>query len=281
MELKDYREQPDEGIFEQIQHRLRVRRMVRIGGVTAAAILSVAVIAVAVVMTRGGDELAQQTVAAGQQVAVGIQQPVASIQQPEVEAQQAVAEEGSRKAPVAPAVKTMPMAEQSSVAEIPEEVVTEQPQPVMTVAPATVRPSAAAVAEPVAEAPSQPAMSTGDTKEQAPAEEPAKPAKNDPNPVIPVHYDNVVSAPNVIVPNGDVEANRIFSLKYSSEVTNFRIFIYNRGGRRLFSSSNPDFTWDGTANGVTLPQGAYVWVARFRDTDGRQREEKGTVTIIR
>ena len=106
------------------------------------------------------------------------------------------------------------------------------------------------------------------------------PAKGDPSTGT-VHEDDLVWAPNVIVPNGDVDDNRTFKLKYSSEVTQFQIFIYNRGGRLVFNSDDPAFTWDGTSRGTALPQGAYVWVAKFRDSTGHPREEHGTVTIIR
>ena len=44
MNWKDYKEIPDEGMFEAIQKRLRVRRAWRIGGI-ATAVVTVAVVA--------------------------------------------------------------------------------------------------------------------------------------------------------------------------------------------------------------------------------------------
>jgi len=108
---------------------------------------------------------------------------------------------------------------------------------------------------------------------------PADKAK-DPSSTI-VHEDNLMWAPNVIVPNGDVDENRTFKLKFTSAVTDFRIVIFNRGGRQLYQSNDPAFEWDGTHDGTAMPQGAYVWVAKFRDSDGRAHQEKGTVTVLR
>lgn len=46
MDLKDYREQPDNGLFEKIERRLRHRRLMRRAGVAAGVVAVVAVVAV-------------------------------------------------------------------------------------------------------------------------------------------------------------------------------------------------------------------------------------------
>ena len=38
MDWRDYREMPDDGLFEKIERRVRLRRWARIGGVTAAVV---------------------------------------------------------------------------------------------------------------------------------------------------------------------------------------------------------------------------------------------------
>lgn len=275
MELKDYRVQPDEGLFEQIQHRLRVRRALRVGGGIAAVVVATA-IAVAVVMPRGGEE-----VAALAPIAVPTE-PVAATVEPVGTHVTEVREEPQKH--VAKSQKpTAVVIVDPTVQAVPEDVVPAvAPQSVLSVPISSQQPVAVASAS-VAEEVAPIVVSDAEASEQAPIEMlSAKPVtKNESAPEVPVHYDNVVWAPNVIVPNGDVDENRTFSFKYTSAVSEFRIFIYNRGGRRVFSSSNPEFSWDGSADGTAMPQGAYVWVARFRDSDGRQREEKGSVTIIR
>lgn len=105
--------------------------------------------------------------------------------------------------------------------------------------------------------------------------------KSDPSAPVRPHEDNVLWAPNAIAPDYDDEAVREFRLVATSDVSDFRLVIMNRGGRQVYSSGDIGQGWDGTCDGMRVPQGAYVWVARFRDTDGHQRQERGTVTVIR
>lgn len=97
---------------------------------------------------------------------------------------------------------------------------------------------------------------------------------------VPYQVDNILWAPNIITPNGDVAENRVFKVVASSTVSDFRIHIYNRGGRLLFKSSDINEVWDATHDGTTVPQGAYVWVATFRGTDGSSHRQAGTVTVV-
>ena len=113
-----------------------------------------------------------------------------------------------------------------------------------------------------------------------PAPTAVSPAKSDPIEEN-LHEDNLFWTPNIIVPSGDVDANRTFSVKFTSAVSNFHIYIYNRAGHQVYQTSDPSFVWDGTSKGTTLPQGAYIWVMKFRDSAGKPHEERGTVTIIR
>lgn len=97
----------------------------------------------------------------------------------------------------------------------------------------------------------------------------------------PYHEDDLLWAPNIITPNGDVDKNRTFGIKTSSALKDFRVHIYNRRGQRVFSSTDPNFVWDATYDGAAVPQGAYVWVATFRDSGGKPRSETGTVVVVR
>lgn len=95
------------------------------------------------------------------------------------------------------------------------------------------------------------------------------------------HYDNLLLAPTVIVPAADEEENRRFKVLAAEEVSDFRMAIFNRAGRQVFSTQNIDQAWDATHDGTLVPQGAYVWVARYRDSEGHPRSEKGTVVVVR
>ena len=110
-----------------------------------------------------------------------------------------------------------------------------------------------------------------------PGHEEASPAKSSGT----VHYENVFTAPNIIIPSSEEEGVRQFKLYSSSNVDNFRLAIFNRGGREVFSTNDINQAWDGTHNGNLVAQGAYVWMATFRDSDGNLRQERGSVTVVR
>lgn len=278
MDLKNYEVQPDSGLFEKIERRLRMRRMARVCGGVAAAVVSVAaVVWVAMPSEKAAVAVAPEAVA----VARVQETPVPETVEPVAEERQAVSRPTPLQVSAAVAQDVAPAA-----AVVPEKsvAVAKAAQPVVAAKPAEpVRVGAAVRPVPaVAEAkPAEPVVVGAETAAgQAVAQEAPAAKGKDPSSSV-VHEDNLLWAPNAIVPNGEVDENRTFKLKFSSEVTDFRITIFNRGGRQLYQSTDPQFLWDGTYDGAALPQGAYVWVAKFRDSDGRVHQEKGTVTIIR
>ena len=262
MDLKDYREMPDSGLYEKIERRVRLRRMARLGGVVAAATVAV----VAVVWLLPSSTAVAESASPVEVAAVEVASP--TLQQETVAVNEEVI--GSTEvAPVAPNVKEE-YAVAAPVAVMPTTVAAVEP--VAPAAPVAVAPIAVAdevVLTSVEE--SQPSQ-VADTVH------PAKVGGTEPEAV---HYDNVLWAPNVVLPMSDVAENRVFKVQSTSAVSDFRLLIYNRGGRQVFVSSDINRGWDATYNGVTVPQGTYVWVARFRDSDGKLRQEKGTVTVVR
>lgn len=280
MDWKEYREQPDSGLFENIARRVRHRRLMRWGGAAAGVVAVVAVLCV--VLWPSGK--AVETVAV-QQVAM---------QQKPVDVAPVVAD-GSGEA-LQPATSEMPVAEKPNqnaakdstlVISTKEEVSQEVAD---AVAPANVQPRPAPVVsetKPVAESrsqqqkqPQKAVAQTETAEEHVPAPTAVSPAKSDPIEEN-LHEDNLFWTPNIIVPSGDVDANRTFSVKFTSAVSNFHLYIYNRAGHQVYQTSDPSFVWDGTSKGTTLPQGAYIWVMKFRDSAGKPHEERGTVTLIR
>ncbi|MBR1766900.1 MAG: gliding motility-associated C-terminal domain-containing protein [Bacteroidales bacterium] len=278
--LKDYKVQPDEGLFEKIERRVRRRRMARVAG-GIGAFCAAAAVGVWVVS------------AVGPQTDTVEQKPLAVVQ-----------EKPSTEGPVVPTAEVCPMAPVAAEPAFAGEAGEELPRPVAAVEGRSSdeqQPSVAAVAVPTPEAepqnvaasPSVAASPVANAEVRPAASEAAEPqhpgTRTDDAPSVkgsdpssrPVHYDNIMWAPNIIVPSGDVDENRTFKVKFTSEVSEFRIVIFNRGGRQVFNSTDPAFEWDGTGNGGEMPQGAYVWVAKFRDSDNRPRQEKGTVVIVR
>lgn len=91
-----------------------------------------------------------------------------------------------------------------------------------------------------------------------------------------------LSAPNAFSPNGNASNETFFV--FSTFVTEFQIFIYNRWGELVYESNDKDFQWDGTVNGKPAPIGTYAYVIRFKsdfDRSARTREQHGGVTLLR
>lgn len=87
--------------------------------------------------------------------------------------------------------------------------------------------------------------------------------------------------PNIFTP--DEETNNRFNIITSLPLDEYEIFIYNRTGQMVYTSTDPLAQWDGRdMEGRPLPQGAYVYFYRYiRYDGGGYKTGKGTVTMIR
>lgn len=88
-------------------------------------------------------------------------------------------------------------------------------------------------------------------------------------------------APNVFTP--DETTNQTFLVKYN-DIQEYHIFIYDRAGRLVFESRDPEQPWNGTyANGKKCPQGAYVYLISYHKITYPYDQvlQKGTVLLVR
>lgn len=277
MKLKDYRETPDEGMFEKIHQRLTVRRAMRLGGVAAAvvAVVAVAVVAVSVFVLQDKHDHVEPT---GMDELAAVLQDTVAV----TDIQVAVATQASEQ--TVPATQVM---HASTASEVAEPAPTEEDLSFLAALLPQGTPVVATLNESEAEGYPDYTHNMPVYLGKVTPDDTTSPIvvintpKADKAGQQQVHFDNVIWAPNLIVPDGDVDENRVFSIKSTSTLTNFKLHIYNRNGRRIFLTTDPAFTWDATMDGVRVPQGAYVWVATFRDSDGNPRQEQGTVTVIR
>jgi len=96
-----------------------------------------------------------------------------------------------------------------------------------------------------------------------------------------------IVAPNAFRPTSAVGTNKDFFV-YSFFITdNFQVFIYNRWGELIFTSTDRNFKWNGGYNnnaGQPAPAGTYAYVVKyvssFRPQKGVQ-EKRGGVALIR
>jgi gliding motility-associated-like protein len=90
----------------------------------------------------------------------------------------------------------------------------------------------------------------------------------------------VVYIPSSFTPNAD-GLNDFFTAAYSESVKDGAIKIYDRWGALLYANDNLNFKWDGTQNGVSLPQSVYYYEFSYTKIDGEAKNIRGTVTLLK
>lgn len=94
----------------------------------------------------------------------------------------------------------------------------------------------------------------------------------------------VLPAYNFYVPlaftpfNGDA-VNEYFRV-YHTGVKEMNFMIFNSWGQELFSTTDPDFLWDGKMKNKQLPQGTYVYKAWVKNIEGKQFEYMGRILMM-
>ncbi|MCB0844554.1 MAG: gliding motility-associated C-terminal domain-containing protein [Bacteroidetes bacterium] len=89
--------------------------------------------------------------------------------------------------------------------------------------------------------------------------------------------------PNAFSPNDDGRNDR-FGATYSCNVEYFSMKIFDRWGKKLFSTEVPDHKWNGYFKGKLCPEGVYVWQIQYRSGGGTEKkvvQRGGTVTLLR
>jgi gliding motility-associated-like protein len=90
-----------------------------------------------------------------------------------------------------------------------------------------------------------------------------------------------VFIPNVFSPNND-NVNDVFSIDLDvSDITDFRIFVYDRWGEVVFGSTDPGFEWEGDYLHKLLLPGVYVYYIKLTREGSRPEIFKGDITLIR
>jgi PKD repeat protein len=94
---------------------------------------------------------------------------------------------------------------------------------------------------------------------------------------------SAVFTPNAFRPSSPVEENRTFMpVTEGIDPYRFKLSVYNRQGRLIFETESPNKAWDGNMpDGRPALMGNYIWIARFFDIQGIEREQKGQVLLIR
>jgi gliding motility-associated-like protein len=93
------------------------------------------------------------------------------------------------------------------------------------------------------------------------------------------HY-TLVDPVNIFTPNSD-GVNDIFELP-SSGLDAFSIVVLDGRNKVVFTSTDPDFKWDGTlSGGEPLPSGNYIYYLTARDKKGNPVTQSSYLRIVR
>ena len=272
MDWKQYTEQPDEGMYEKIQQRLKLRRMWRIGGWVAAVVVVAAVGTVALNVVALQDSR-QQAEPVAQAVAPAADDVAPDVVAPSVEKEPMAAASSAEKQIAVEAKPMVAVSVADTVVETPRTPTVEPRQAEKVVEAVVATPVVVAATADNAVRPS--VTQEPKATEQTVAAKVSLPATDS------SYRFSILVAPNVIVPGDDSDEVRRFKITPVESISDFSVMIFNRRGQKVFSSKDQAFAWDGTYEGQPLPQGAYVWIASFRDASGTPHTERGTVTVLR
>ena len=85
--------------------------------------------------------------------------------------------------------------------------------------------------------------------------------------------------PDIFTPA--METNNRFRGYLDCEYKNYKLSVFDRWGTFIFSTTDLEGCWDGTAKGQALPQGSYIYRYEVNSKEGRFYSGIGTVTLIR
>ncbi len=98
--------------------------------------------------------------------------------------------------------------------------------------------------------------------------------------IVLIDKDFTFYVPNSFSPNGDTH-NGVFKT-VSFGIYDFTIEIYDRWGKLVFESSDPEQGWDGTYHGKKCPEDIYVYKIDFTNVvDDYPRSLHGKITLVR
>jgi gliding motility-associated-like protein len=103
---------------------------------------------------------------------------------------------------------------------------------------------------------------------------------NDFNAIINIVLDLFFYSPDVFSPNGD-GVNDSFHVSIVGHES-FELFVFDRWGNKLFSTTNPYEGWDGTyPNGNEVPQDVYMYKVVMGNESTGEQIKRGRVSIIK
>lgn len=97
--------------------------------------------------------------------------------------------------------------------------------------------------------------------------------------IVKVAVETSMQVPNAFTPGKS--SNYLFKPVLDFAPEKYIMIIYDRGGRKLFETANPDEGWDGTyGGGGYAMEGVYVYFIQYTDYTGLSIKLSGNVSVI-
>lgn len=95
-----------------------------------------------------------------------------------------------------------------------------------------------------------------------------------------VFLDGIIFVPNTFTPDGDGKNDFFFA--EGQNITEFKMWIFNRWGELIFEADNLEDSWDGTYKGEMSKTDTYVWRIKYAHTGNTSGVEViGHVNLLR
>lgn len=91
--------------------------------------------------------------------------------------------------------------------------------------------------------------------------------------------------PNAFTPNGDGINDKLIAIGNTENIFTYQLLIFDRWGKLIFETGNPQIGWDGTHNGEKLPTAVYILKVNFRMESscisGQNYSQIGAISLLR
>ena len=91
--------------------------------------------------------------------------------------------------------------------------------------------------------------------------------------------DGTLYVPNTFTPDGDGINDGFYAV--ATEVKEFKLYVFNRWGEKIYETSDRFKRWDGTYAGAPSPIDTYVWRIDYEELSGEKHKVFGHVNLVR
>ena len=97
--------------------------------------------------------------------------------------------------------------------------------------------------------------------------------------MIEIQLPSEIQVPSAITPATN-DINSVFKPRFDFAPEEYRLIVLDRGGRKMFETTDPGEGWSGRFNGENANEGVYVYFIQYTDYSGHFRTRTGNLTLL-